>query len=110
MALAACANPGERCRANATVELAKLNTMIADSEAAIARGYRESRSARAIETMDTCGSLYREGEPCLSQTDLVAIRPVAIDPAREEALLASLRQRLPMAREQAKTNLAQCPQ
>ena len=84
--------------------------MIAEGEAAISRGYRENRSVRTIDTMDTCGSLYREGEPCLSQTDLIATRPVAVNTAEEETLLANLRERLPMAREQANTNLALCPQ
>ena len=88
--LAACGTPEQRCQKAATRDLKTVNTLIAESEANIARGYRYENELRPVRvgigfcsggTIRFCGS---------NDTDVVR-RPVAIDTNEERRKLESLK-------------------
>jgi hypothetical protein len=112
--LAACATPQEACIGNATRELRTLDTLIAETEANLARGY-------AFETIEVtrpewviCG--YYPAKPkqqpkpryCFQDVTETSRREVAIDPAAEKRKLAGLVERRRALNGPAASAIAEC--
>ena len=96
LALAACATPQERCVLNATKELRTVNSLIAESEANLARGYAIDRELERRPRLTFCAGGRRSnvGLSFCRDTDIyVRERPVALDPEAERRKLALLRER-----------------
>ncbi len=112
LALAACATPQEQCISNATRELRVLNSLVAETEANVRRGY-------AIETVQivevvrrTCEGENEDGStfqfPCEETETRERRQPVAIDLNAEQAKLTSLLERQRLLQSQAESSVAAC--
>lgn len=90
--LAACASPQQRCERAASAELRALDATIAETEEALARGYRIQPAQEGITRLRLCAW---PREPVLFCTEQVqtpqAQRRAAIDRAQETARLQELR-------------------
>ncbi|MDA1154819.1 MAG: hypothetical protein O2873_08705 [Proteobacteria bacterium] len=97
LALAACATPREQCIGQATRDLRVLNSLIAETQGNLARGYaiEEQQGVRTLRK--TCrgensdGTIFRYS--CDETETFTTNRPVAIDLNVERAKLNSLVER-----------------
>jgi hypothetical protein len=111
LALAACATPQQRCAIDATKELRTLDTLIAETEANLARGYAIDRTAERRPRLTFCTGGFHShvGMSFCTADDIVyRDRPVAIDPQAEQRKLAELRQRRSAIAAKAQRDLAMC--
>lgn len=105
--LAACASPQERCVADATEDLRVVNSLIAETEGNINRGY-------AVETVTEprIGLAICTGRSnvafCTSSEQTVRDRPVAIDLAAERQKLDGLVTKRGELELRARRAIAQC--
>ena len=97
LALAACATPREQCLSDVTRDLRINESLIAQTEANIARGFALRREQRVREVTRTCRGRTETGEEVVTRCPDVIVDnvrvPEAIDLNAERAKLASLRQR-----------------
>lgn len=96
LALAACATPQEQCLSQATRD-ARINaTLIAQTEANLARGFGLRTEERVRERTGFCRGETESGERVVTRCEKVDVRkvnvPVALDLAAERAKLRSLQQ------------------
>lgn len=107
LALGACANPHSQCvkRANATLE--GLDKDIADTELALARGYRVEEKSRTTAGIALCTS--NKIRACISTERPISERRIPIDPATERAKLNTLKARRPIVARQAEQASQTCP-
>lgn len=116
LGLAACTTPREACVRNAEAEYRGLLTAIAIAEQNIARGYAVERDQVAYRGASFCtgGTFGRNPYLGLSNCNTTRFRtvvtPVPIDIAEEERKLASMRARLPGARERRDATIGACYQ
>lgn len=99
VALAACATPQQRCMRPISDDLATVQSLIAETEAAIDRGYNYRTEPRNRVGVNLCTGWYGGARVyggisyCTdSYPDYVRV-PEAIDPAAERRKLAELRVR-----------------
>lgn len=113
--LAACATPREQCDRAATEDLRVIDTLIAETEQNIARGYAIEEEVHTQPRLSFCygarSGHRRSGVGvawCNDTRTVVKEKPVAIDLRAERAKLASLKaKRAETARRAAKA-LAAC--
>lgn len=109
LALAACATPREACIANATYELRTIDSLIAETEANIARGYAIIREPGVRTRLQYCYDPPEEPFTfCTVREPTVEERPVAIDREAERRKLASLRERRAELLPQVRAAIAAC--
>lgn len=113
--LAACGTPQERCIRNATEEVRTLDLLIAETRAALARGYGYEQEQVVRYQYGHCG-YYRGADGHLypqrcfePYTDTVS-RPVAIDPEVEARKLAGLESRRAALAARGAAEVAACRQ
>lgn len=104
--LAACATPYQRCIGPEGRELAVLERLIGESEAALARGYRYEREVRVRPALQLCAGGRVLG--CAATEPYETRRPVAIVPAEERAKLAGLIERRQALRRAAGAKIEAC--
>ncbi|MCC5974812.1 MAG: hypothetical protein JJT81_12260 [Rubellimicrobium sp.] len=112
LVLAACATPRESCISNAQRELRTVNSLIAEAQGNINRGYAiaevqdvRTRRTRCTGTNDD-GSTFTF--PC-EETETVRRQvPVAIDVTAERAKLASLQQQKARLEPATQAAIQQC--
>jgi hypothetical protein len=114
--LAACIGPREACLRAAGAELARLDRLIAEGEAALARGYRLERRAETATVLEFCIGMGHRGDGldaglryCPEAETRVTEVPVAVDPAAERRKLAALRARREAEAPRARAAAAACP-
>ena len=114
--VSACASPRDACLRSATAELRRLDRLIAESEAALARGYRLEREPEVATGLTFCvGAGQREEgvDVGLRYCPEVETRyrevPAAIDPAAERRTLEALRARRAEEARRAARRAAACP-
>ena len=116
LAIAACTTPREACVRNAEAEYRGLRTAIAIAEANVARGYALERDQYAYRGATFCTGGTFGGNPYLGLSNCNTTRyrtvttPVPIDIEEEERKLASMRARLPAARERRDARIGACYQ
>lgn len=106
--LAACAETRGACLSRAGAELRALDAAIADTDLALARGYRVAPGSTFTAGLAICA----EDSPltlCLSGERPISERRVAIDPVGERARLRSLQARRPAVAAAAERAAAACP-
>lgn len=109
LTLAACATPAQQCRIDATRGLARLDRMIATSEASIARGYRLIPVPHSDDLLDC---VLHDDEPmglCIGESERPDYLREEINIPAEQAKLASLRQQRAAEAQRAAAALALCP-
>ena len=107
LAIAACADPLARCTAPAGREIERLDLLVAESEATLARGYRLEAAGRPGPVVGFCAG--RDAVSVCASRDLTPEpRPVAIDPAAERERLALLRTRREVAQARAEALARAC--
>lgn len=114
--VAACASPREACLRGAGAELATLDRLIAESEAALARGFRLERRAEPQRRMSVCFGTGRWHDGlnvglsvCPDLETTYREVPVAIDPEAERRKLATLRARRADEARRAQAAATACP-
>lgn len=113
LAIAACGTPQDRCIRAATQELRTLDTLIAETEANLARGYGyETREiVRHVWTWcdDYLGPDHRyHRRMCFEPVYDTVERPVAIDPEAEARKLDALKSRRAALARRAQDAVAAC--
>lgn len=118
VALAACGTPQERCIRTATSELQKIDTLIAEVEGNLARGYgyktvydmdTEFTLCTALERMTRPGhSVSNAGVFCTRDVMVERQEPVSIDPAAEKRKLDALKARRAALVKSSAAAVSQC--
>jgi hypothetical protein len=113
--LAACGTPQERCIRNATEEVRTLDLLIAETRAALTRGYGYEQEQVIRYSYGHCGYYrghdgHRYPRRCFEPYYDTVSRPVAIDPAVEERKLAALQSRRAALAGRAAAEVAACRQ
>jgi len=97
LTLTGCGTPQEQCVKSVTRDLRTLDSLIAQSETALVRGYTyEERTVTRWAWVRCHDGRYRAGVPrsrCWEPYDDVVRDPVAIDPAAEARKLDGLKSR-----------------
>ena len=110
--LAACATPREQCINDATRELRTINSLVAETEQNIQRGFalNEVQEVRVIQT--TCTGTNADGSiftfDCEETQTFDRTEPVAIDLNAERAKLNSLLERQRQVQSRADAAVQQC--
>lgn len=110
--LAACATPRESCISAATGELRRVNSLIATTEANIARGYAFETRQEVRVRDGICEGETSEGVTFTfecEKTEVVDVRvPVPIDVAAERAKLDSLIAQQAILERQSQAQIEAC--
>ena len=98
--LTACGTPQEMCILRETRDLRTLNSLIADTEGNIARGFGLQEYTQTVDYWGTCYQPQGAGAdgvqpppvafPCRRDRDITRTRPVAIDLGAERQKLVSM--------------------
>ncbi|MBN2905387.1 MAG: hypothetical protein JXJ18_01615 [Rhodobacteraceae bacterium] len=114
VALGACTTPRQACERDALYDLSVIDSLIAESEQTLARGYALRRDPYRRTSLQLCygsrlGGNDRVGMVLCNRPDVgVRTRPVAVDLKAERAKLAELKaKRAELARIAAR-RLAEC--
>lgn len=107
-ALGAC-SPRQLCLSAATRELARVDALVAQSETALALGYRTERVLREGFGLGLRSCVGRDVRFCTGTRLRTGIERRAIDPVAERRILANLRARQSVLRQQAAAAAASCP-
>ncbi len=91
--LAACATPQQACTRAAQADLVALDRDIAETEHAIARGYRMTEAVAPRTTLHLCAWPREPVLFCTRHTPGSSAQRLAVDPKAEQARLDSLRAR-----------------
>lgn len=112
LALSACATPRQICEAEALRDLRVVETLIAETEATLARGYGLTREPVTVWNMRPCWRRGRDGrlysDFCQVREVRTRTRPVAVDMAAERRKLAGLKEKRADLARQAEGALARC--
>ena len=105
--LSACAESRQACLRRAELDLRDLDAQIADTETALALGYRteESKVSFGLAACNENSSLT----VCLGGSGPIRTRRVIIDAEAESRNLAVLKARRPQVAAQAESRAAACP-
>ncbi len=106
-ALVACADPRAVCLSAATEEIRTVDSLIAETEGNLRRGYALQRQPSLSTNLRLC---TRTGPTtlCAERDAAAEERPVAIDTAAERAKLASLRERRRLLAVETDAAIAAC--
>ena len=107
-ALGAC-TPRQACLSAATRELSRIDALVAESERALALGYRTERVVRERIGIGIGGCLGRDVRLCTGTRLGTGVERRAVDPEAEARILANLRARQSVLRSQAAAAAATCP-
>lgn len=94
--LTGCATSEERCRSQATRDLATIDTLIAETEANLARGFTTEREVSTRSGVSFCAGSYRSSVGvsfCSGDRYVERERAVAIDRETEQRKLNDLKER-----------------
>jgi len=106
--LAACASPYDRCISEATRDANTLSTLIAKTEANLARGYAIDKQVEPRISYRYCFNSHGVWSLCRYR-DVVQKRvPVAIDLEAEERKLVGMREKLSQLKIQAGREIRAC--
>ncbi len=109
---AACATPREACISQASSDLRTLNSLIAETQANIARGFTYVTKQEVITTKSFCELTNQDGSistyPCDDVETIEHREPVAIDLNVEQAKLSSMIQRQKVLESQVNAAVQQC--
>ena len=106
--LGAC-TPRQACLSAATRELGRIDALVAESERALALGYRTERVVYERIGIGIGGCLGRDLRLCTGTRLGTSFERRAIDPLAEARTLANLRARQSVLRAQAAAAAATCP-
>ena len=107
--IAGCASPREQCARDVTAELETLDRLIAQSQTALALGYREELvRPRLTIGVAVCGSPASNVGICADTTRPPQLARVAIDPAEEQRVLTGLQNRRIELLARRDRDIAQC--
>lgn len=109
--LAACATPRQACLSDATRDVATIDTLIAETQANLQRGYAIERELYTGTGIDLCLGSWRNRvgmSYCTVPETRVSTRPVTIDTATEKRKLHELQQARKRAENTARNKLASC--
>ncbi|MBB4208773.1 hypothetical protein [Roseinatronobacter bogoriensis] len=106
--LAACASPQDRCLQQAQAPLVELDARIAESEHAIARGYRIMPATEARTTLHICAWPKEPVLFCTRHTPATRETRVAVDTGSEQANLDRLRAERSAVAEATAQRVASC--
>jgi len=116
IALTACGTPQERCIRQSTAELRRIDTLLGEVQANLARGYAWQSYETTLTRWEVCGTrtvtkgdkTYETPRMCLEYHTITSRRAVPIDPVVEtrkrDNLLAKKRELTALAQRQ----IAQC--
>ena len=113
-ALTACATPQQQCVNTATYDLRVLDSLIAETEGNLQRGFAYQESIAVTPQWQFCGggwggyNLNVGTQMCWVNQPTPVQQPVAIDVNAEKAKLNSLRQRRAQQERATQAALAQC--
>lgn len=88
--LIACATPRQQCITAATKDLQVINTLIAETEANLSRGYAIETEYRTTTSLNFCAGDLDPFLFCTTSETVPHGRPVAIYPSAERRILQSL--------------------
>lgn len=120
LVLSACGTPQQQCISRSTGEYRKVDSLIARTEANLARGYGYEEQTIVTQEWDTCfggggwgggdgwGRPYGFANMCLEPQERTIRRPVTIDPQVEERKLAFLKKRRAELAASANAAIASC--
>lgn len=108
LALGAC-SPRQACLSSATRELGRIDALVAQSERALALGYRSERVVRPRVSIGLGGCTRGDIGFCTGTRLGTGIERRAIDPAAEARTLANLQVRQSVLRRQAAAAAQSCP-
>lgn len=112
LALAACQTPRDACVSQARAELRTINSLIAQTEANLARGFGLQERQEVRVRQDTCTITNADGTistfTCDRQEVIETEVPVALDLNAERAKLASLREQQAVLDARAAAAIQQC--
>lgn len=113
--LAACGTPQEQCINRNTRDLRVVNSLIAETEGNLRRGYAIETVVRTDEYWGTCierdivdGQPVARRTPCLREREYTVERPKAIDLAAEARKLDSLQDKRLELSQAAEPVIARC--
>jgi len=107
---AACATPQQRCEIQATRDLRVVNSLIAESQATLRRGYalREEQRTRFGTTICYGGTDNFGYGFCWGNDTYTRLRPVAVNLDEERAKLQTLQQKKEELEVQARAQIEAC--
>lgn len=109
---AACATPREACISQVGADLRTLNSLIAETQGNIARGFTYETKQEVITTKTFCEMKDQAGNvttyPCDDVETIERREPVAIDLNAEQAKLNSMIQRQKVLESQVNAAIQQC--
>lgn len=110
LALAACATPQQQCINRETRDLRVVNSLIAQLETNIARGYTLVPSVTYMPQWVFCGPPHGKYGPgmCLDTIPTTVARPASFDIAEAQRQLAQLKQKRRELEQRASSAVAQC--
>lgn len=107
--LAACASPQQNCIRQAQAELRALDQQIAESEAALARGYRVTQASDGRTTLNICAWPREPVLFCTTHTPRQRATRLAVHPGAEDARLVELRRERARLVAVTADRIAACP-
>ena len=107
--LAACASPQQSCIRAAQAELRAIDAQIAESEAALQRGYRVTEATEGRTTLNICAWPREPVLFCTTHTPGQRANRTAVLPAAEEARLQELRRERARLVTVTADRMARCP-
>lgn len=107
--LAACASPQQSCIRAAQADLRAIDAQIAESEAALRRGYRVTQAREGSTTLNICAWPREPVLFCTTHTPGTGATRTAVLPAAEEARLAELRRERARLVAVTADRIAACP-
>lgn len=117
LAVAACGTPQERCIGRSTAEVRRLQSLLAEVDGNIARGYAYQEYDVAVPSWQFCGydtfpgrdgRVVSRARMCLGDDYVSQQRSVPIDPLAEERKRDALVARIKALSPQMNANIAAC--
>lgn len=109
LVLAACASPRQACIRAAEADLRAMDAQIAESEAALRRGYRVSEATEGRTTLNICAWPREPVLFCTTHTPGTRATRTEVLPAAEEARLTELRRERARLAAVTAERIAACP-
>ena len=110
--LAACATPREQCISDVSRDFRVLNSLVAQTQANLARGYAVVEEQEVRTVRRSCRGRNSDGDTfrfrCDRTQTFTTTRPVAIDLAAEQSKLDGLLARQSQAKALSDQRIAQC--
>ncbi|KEP70235.1 hypothetical protein DL1_19140 [Thioclava dalianensis] len=116
IALTACGTPQERCIRQSTSELRRIDTLLGEVRANLARGYAWEEYTVTVPSWDVCGTRtytkngkqFEQPQMCIGDETVTRRRPVPIDPVVETRKRDNLLAKKAELSKLARSQIAQC--